>query len=158
MITQALAGSELLPGVSFADDPRFQALLAAALEPVVLYMAEGARPVVELASRPGRFTMFVVDGTWWQAEKIWRLNPILRGLPTYRVSPESPSRYLIRRGDPDQACLSTVEAVAAALDASDAAPGRHAALLAPLISLVERQTSEARSERRSPRHRPRWTR
>ena len=155
MVRQALPRSQTLVGVEFEDDPRFTSMLQAEEDPVVLYPAEGARPVAELVERAGSFTLFVVDGTWGQADKIWRRNPSLRRLPTYRVDPAVPSRYLIRRGDPTPAGLATVEAVAAALDAADGAPGRYAALLAPLTALVERQVQEAQSPRRSPRHRPR---
>jgi DTW domain-containing protein YfiP len=155
MVRRALPRSEVLVGVDFEEDLRFRALLADAGDPVVVYPADGARPVTELAARRGPFTLIVVDGTWWQAEKIWRRNPSLRALPVYRIEPAQPSRYSIRRGDPTPAGLATVEAVAAALDAADAAPGRHASLLAPLTALVEGQLRQASSERRSPRHRPR---
>ena len=154
MVERGISGAERLVGVSFESDPRFRAFLAA--EPVVLYMTEAARPVTELQGRQGGTTLFVVDGTWWQAAKIWRLNPTLRALPTYRIAPIEASRYRIRRGDPHPACLSTVEAVAAALDAIDGAPGRHAALLAPFEALVNRRIATASSERRSPRHRRGW--
>ena len=150
----ALPGSRLLIGVDFAADPRIAELLAAEPTSVVLYPDPSARPVAELAERAGALAIWVIDGTWSQAHKIWRKNPWLRALPAYGIAPEAPSRYLIRR-EPTPTCISSVEAVAAALDAAEAAPGRHAAMLRPLDVLVERQLGHARSARRAPRRRDR---
>ena len=153
MVHLALAGSELLVGVDFEEDPRFRARMDAGDDAVALFLTDGARPVAELAERRGPLTMWVVDGTWPQAEKIWRRNPSLRALPTYRVDLDHPSRYAIRRSDPAPSCLATVEAVAAALDAMDAAPGQHASLLDPLTALIARRQAHARSPKRTPRFR-----
>jgi DTW domain-containing protein YfiP len=153
MVHLALPGSELLVGVDFERDPRFRTRMDAGEDRVALFLTDDARPVAELAARPGPLTMWVVDGTWTQAEKIWRTNPSLRALPTYRVDLEHPSRYTIRRGDPAASCLATVEAVTAALDAMDAAPGRHASLLAPLAALIARRQAHTGSPTRKPRHR-----
>ncbi len=155
----ALPGSELIVGVELAGDPRVQRLWQSeAAHSVVLYPAEGARPISELAAREGPLTIWMIDGTWWQAGKIWRKNPWLHTLPAYRIEPTAPSRYVIR-AEPEAHCLSSVEAVAAALDASEGAPGRHAALIDPLLALVEQQLDHKRANRgvpprRAPRPRP----
>jgi DTW domain-containing protein YfiP len=153
MVHLALPGSELLVGVNFENHPRFRARMDAGEDAVALFLADGARPVAELAARSGPLTMWVVDGTWTQAKKIWRTNPSLSALPAYRVDLDHPSRYAIRRSDPAPSCLATVEAVAAALDAMDAAPGRHQSLLAPLVALIARRQAHARSPKRTPRYR-----
>jgi DTW domain-containing protein len=153
----ALPGSELCIGIDFEHDARVQGLLAReAGRSVVLYPAPGARPVEELAGL-GPLTLWVIDGTWWQASKIWQANPSLRALPAYRIDPEQPSRYLIRN-EPASHCLSSVEAVAAALDASEGAPGRYQSMVRPLDVLVGRQLEHARSEQREPRRRSRAVR
>lgn len=150
-----LPGSSLWVGIDFAGDPRRLVLQEAERGRLaVVYPAPGARPASELARWAGPMTLLFLDGTWWQARKLWRSNPWLRELPAYRIEPEAPSRYLIR-GEPAPHCLSTVEAVAAALDALEGEPGRHAAMLAPLDALVARQLQHADSKDRSPRRRGR---
>jgi len=150
-----LAGSELLVGLFFEGDARYRGRMASdRARSIVLYPSEGARPITELSDRAEPLTLWAIDGTWSQAKKVWQANPSLRSLPAYRLDPQVPSRYVIR-GEPEPHCLSTVEAIAAALDVLEGPPGRHASLLRPLDALVGRQLSCARSAARSPRHRNR---
>ena len=54
----------------------------------------------------------VVDGTWSQAKKVVRENPLLSSLPRYAFQPPAPSEYRIRR-EPQENYVSTIEALPA---------------------------------------------
>jgi DTW domain-containing protein len=59
-------------------------------------------------------TLIVLDGTWYNAAKLYRENPWLGDLPHYKLSPRSPSRYRIRM-EPSRDSISTLEAIVEAL-------------------------------------------
>jgi hypothetical protein len=69
-------------------------------------------------------------------------SPLLSRLPRLGLSPARPSAYRIRR-EPAAHCLSTVEAVVAALDAIEGTGPRLDALLAAFEHLVETQLRHA---------------
>ena len=146
-----VSGSRLLVGVRFAGleavAPKRDGLARRA---VVLYPAEDAQDVAALREVADPLTVIVLDGTWWQARKLWRENPWLHALPAYRVNPRAAGRYRIRR-EPAPHCLSTVEAVAALLDALDGRADGHADLLRPFDAMVEKQLARGAGSTRSPR-------
>jgi hypothetical protein len=136
-------------GVHFEDHPRFRALLSdTSYHHVVLYPSDEARDIGELSNAKVRWCVWVVDGTWNQARKMWRRNPSLQQLPAYRISPETPGQYRIRR-EPAPHCLSTVEATAFLLgQLGEASAGE---LLRPFHSMIQRQLAYA-AEGRPSRH------
>jgi DTW domain-containing protein YfiP len=148
-----LVNAERHVGVEFSNDPRVQAALQSPSAPaILLYPGPGAR---DLSMEPpaGPVTLVAIDGTWWQAQKIFKKNPELRALPRYSLNPEAPSRYRIRR-EPAPHCLSTIEALVLALSALEREPSRLRALLAPFEALVEQQLGYARNQaERRARHR-----
>ncbi len=148
----SLPGSHLFCGVDFSREARLSALLRTAEHPAVLFPAEGAEPLGQLAPDAPPPTLIVLDGTWSQARKLWKSNAFLRDLPAYRLEPGQPSRYRIR-AEPAAHCVSTIEAVAAALQALDGQG--HEAMLAPFLDLVARQAEFGKSPGRSPRRRAR---
>lgn len=151
----SLPGSHLFCGVDFSRDARLRTLLDAAARPAVLFPAEGARVLGAAEVGVAPLTLIVLDGTWSQARKLWKTNDFLRALPAYRLEPGQPSRYRIR-AEPAAHCVSTIEAVAAALQALD---GRdHEAMLAPFLELVARQAAFGEAPDRSPRRRLRLPR
>lgn len=89
--------------------------------------------------------LVVIDGTWAHAHTLYRDTPWLAELPHYQVQ-AAPSRYRIRR-QPGAHCLSTIEAVAAALailePANDAVPR----LLDGFDRMVETQLTHGARER-----------
>jgi hypothetical protein len=87
-------------------------------------------------------TLVVIDGTWWQAQKLLKQNPFLATLPRYSLAPDAPSRYRIRK-EPALHCVSTIEAIVQALSVLE---GRadFAPLLGPFDALVEHQLAFAR--------------
>ncbi len=141
----ALAGSRLFQGVDFTDDAHvMRALADEAAHSAVVYPGPGARPAEELAAREGPLTLWIIDGTWSQARKIWKQNPWLQRLPAYRLAPEAPGNYRIRK-EPAAHCLATIEATAQILDVVAGERGRHAGLIRAFDTMVERQLGFAHS-------------
>ena len=132
----ALPGSVLRVGIDFSADPAVRAALA---EPDthVLFPGPAARPIEELP-RDRAINLVVLDGTWWQARKLLRLNPAVAALPRVAFRPSHPSGYLIRR-QPADFCLSTIEALAEVLTALEPDGARFQRLLDPFAAMVERQ-------------------
>ncbi|HEY3445536.1 MAG TPA: tRNA-uridine aminocarboxypropyltransferase [Myxococcales bacterium] len=144
-----LAGSTLLVGVDFDSNRDFAELLEREKErSVVLYPSPGARDVRELADRDPPPTVWVIDGTWSQAQKIWKRNPALHALPAYRIEPRMPSQYGFR-SEPEPHCVSTIEAVAELLEAlGENGPDDYEPFLAPFRTLVGRQLGHANANPR----------
>jgi DTW domain-containing protein YfiP len=145
----ALPNSERHVGVEFGESRAVKAALAnPAAPPILLFPGPGAR---DLAREPpaGPVTLVVLDGTWWQAQKLLKKNPDLLRLPRYSLAPEVPSRYRIRR-EPAAHCVSTIEAIVEALVALEGGDGVRA-LLRPFDAMVEQQLRFA-SEERARRH------
>jgi DTW domain-containing protein YfiP len=145
----ALPNSERHVGVEFGDSPRLRELLDdAAAPPILLFPGPTAQ---DLALEPprGPVTLVVIDGTWWQAQKLLKRNPALARLPRYSLAPATPSRYRIRR-EPAEHCVSTVEAIVHALGALESDTDV-SALLRPFDAMVEHQLRFA-AERGAARH------
>ena len=147
----ALSNSTLHVGLDFARDSGLKAALSdPAAPPVLLYPSNDAKDLA-LEAPPGPVTLVVIDGTWWQASKLFKLNPFLHALPRYGLAPSEGSRYRIRR-EPAAHCLSTIEALEAALSLLERRPGGFPELLAPFDTMVETQLDFVNREHR-PRHR-----
>jgi DTW domain-containing protein YfiP len=146
-----LPNSELHVGVDFRDSPALRGALSDSARPAaLLYPGEGA---VDVFSDPprGPVTLVVVDGTWWQARKLVRANPELAALPRYAFRAPTPSEYRIRR-EPDDAYVSTIEALVYVLGVLERDPARLLPLLAPFRAMRDTQIAFA-TEVRSARHR-----
>jgi DTW domain-containing protein len=50
----------------------------------------------------------LIDGTWQQAQKIFNLSTYLHIIPTFNVSNDSPSEFVLRRNQ-REGCLCTAE-------------------------------------------------
>jgi DTW domain-containing protein YfiP len=133
----ALPNSERHVGVEFSELPRLRELLADTSAPPILLFPGPAAKDLALEPPSGPVTLVVIDGTWWQAQKLLKRNPELARLPRYALAPAAPSRYRIRR-EPAAHCVSTVEAIVQALGAleggTDVTP-----LLKPFEAMVEHQ-------------------
>lgn len=147
----ALENAELHRGFSFEGDARVREL-AAQPGAALLYPGAGAVPASDLAARPPS-VLFVIDGTWLQAEKMLAANPTLAALPRIAVSPGVPSGYAGLRREPAPHCLSTLEAVAWALAGLEGAPERFEPMRAAFRRMVDLQLACSRGDRRAPRHR-----
>lgn len=147
----SLSSSTLHVGIDFSTDRALQAALSdAAAPPVLLYPSDDAKDLA-LEPPPGPVTLVVIDGTWWQASKLFKQNPFLHKLPRYGLAPSEESRYRIRR-EPAAHCLSTIEALEAALVVLEDRPRGFPELLKPFDTMVETQLDFIARENR-PRHR-----
>ena len=147
----SLSNSTLHVGLDFATDRELRAALSnEAAPPVLLYPSDDAKDLAKEAP-PGPVTLVVIDGTWWQASKLFKLNPFLHSLPRYGLAPTEESRYRIRK-EPAAHCLSTIEALEAALTVLESRPGGFPELLKPFDTMVETQLDFVARENR-PRHR-----
>ena len=150
----ALPNSTLRVGLDFARDPVVSEILAAGGPAYVLFPGPAAIDIA-LLPRELPVTLVVLDGTWWQARKLLRLNPALEALPRVAFTPHAPSDYRIRR-QPADFCVSTIEALAQALTTLEpearSVAGSFDRLLDPFRAMVARQEWFA-AEVRSQRHR-----
>jgi DTW domain-containing protein len=149
LVELQLERAELHVGIRLGEVPELRARLDdPGAPPILLYPGEGARDLAE-APPPGPVTLVVLDGTWWQAKKLFQHNPELARLPRYGLSPTAPSRYRIRR-EPALHCISTIEAIGEALALLEPGGFDREALLRPFDAMVEHQLryAEQRSARR----------
>lgn len=128
-----LANAELRVGEDFSD------LDLSGEDAWLLFPGESAIPLAELATRPATQPRLLVvpDGTWRKARKLLHLNPHLAALPRVVLPEGLSSRYRLRKA-PAEGALSTIEAVAHALNALDA-PQSFDALLRPFEALIDGQ-------------------
>jgi DTW domain-containing protein YfiP len=144
----SLPNSDLRVGLDFSADPAVQAALAPGAPSYVLFPRMDAIPLAELP-RDRPINLVVIDGTWWQARKLLKLNPAVAALPAVAFTPRRPSGYLIRR-QPAEFCVSTIEALAEALDMLEPEGGPFERLLDPFRAMVQRQhwfATQVRSQR-----------
>lgn len=138
LVELQLEHAERHVAIKLSEVPALRARLADPTAPaILLYPGEGAR---DLATSPptGPVTLVVLDGTWWQAKKLFQHNPELASLPRYSLSPSAPSRYRIRR-EPALHCISTIEAIGEALSVLEPRGFDRDALLRPFDAMVEYQ-------------------
>ena len=150
LVELQLERAERHVAIKVAEVPAFQARLQdPAAPPILLYPGPDA---LDLAEAPpvGPVTLVVLDGTWWQAKKLFQQNPELAQLPRYSLSPSSPSRYRIRR-EPALHCISTIEAIGEALTLLEPAGFDRQAWLLPFEAMVDHQLHYAQ-ERGARRH------
>jgi DTW domain-containing protein YfiP len=91
-----------------------------------------------------------IDGTWAQAKALWWRNPWLLKLRRAVVLPNRPSLYGRLRREPRKECVSTIEAVAATLEAlgeaaavPEALRGAFAQLIGRYQARLDRETGKA---------------
>jgi DTW domain-containing protein YfiP len=150
----ALENAELHRGVRFTEHPRVRELCAAP-GAALLFPGPDAVPASSRAGDPPR-VLFAVDGTWHQAERMVRGDPLLAALPRLAVEPDGAAGYGALRREPADHCLSTLDAVALALGALERDPARFEPMRAAFRRMVALQLACAQGARRSPRHRPGW--
>lgn len=139
LATQCLVNSEVV--VRGHRDSKAEPLpIPEGTTPVLLYPAEDAVPLVELApalnAKP--ITLIVPDGNWRQAFKVRNRVPGLRDVAcvTLPASDTKPSTYRLR-AEAHAHGLATIEAIARALGVLEG-PEIEAALELPFRAMVER--------------------
>jgi len=148
----ALPNSVLRLGLDFSADPAVHEVLQEPRPAFLLFPGPNARDASELP-RDQAITLVVLDGTWWQARKLLKLNPFLEDLPQVAFTPGHESQYRIRR-QPAAFCVSTIEALAEVLPLLEPDGGSFERLLDPFHAMVARQEHFA-TEIASSRHRRR---
>lgn len=155
LVELQLEQAERHVAIKLGEVPALQARLSdPAAPPILLYPGPGALDLA-VAPPPGPVTLVVLDGTWWQAKKLFQQNPELASLPRYSLSPRAPSRYRIRR-EPALHCISTIEAIGEALSLLEPAGFDRDAWLSPFEAMVDHQLHfvETRGSRRHLASRP----
>jgi DTW domain-containing protein len=138
MASLCLTNSELHVGIDWSRSEAVARALSDPARPaILLYPGTDAIDIVK-SPPAGPVTLVVVDGTWAQAKKVVRTNPMLSALPRYAFVPPTPSEYRIRK-EPDVASVATIEALVHALTALEGDPERFAALLAPFRAMIDFQ-------------------
>jgi DTW domain-containing protein YfiP len=146
MASLCLPNSELHVGVDFRTSPALQRALSDPDRPAaLLYPSDGAVDVLTDPPR-GPITLVVVDGTWWQARKLVRVNPDIAKLPRYAFRAPTPSEYRIRK-EPDEAYVSTIEALVHVLGVLEGDPEKLRALLVPFRAMIDKQIAFATTVR-----------
>ena len=126
--------------VLFGSHPRVQELTldpAQVAVTALLFPGPGAQDPALLPEGTIQ-NLVVIDGTWAQARKVLKQNPILHRLPRIGLLPTRPGNYRIRR-EPAADCLATIEALALALGVLERAPDRFAQMLTAFTFMVDRQ-------------------
>lgn len=139
LATDCLVNSELVvrgrPG-----SPSEPLAIPEGTTPVLLYPAEDAVPLVDLAPKLGAqpVTLIVPDGNWRQAFKVRNRVPGLRDVvcATLPAAEDKPSLYRLRV-ETHAHGLATIEAIARALGVLEG-PEVEAALELPFRAMVER--------------------
>jgi DTW domain-containing protein len=141
-------------GVDFSGDPAVHAALTESEPaPILLYPGPSAQTLPDHVPRHP-VTLVVLDGTWSQASKLFKKNPLLATLPRFALEPSEPSRYRIRR-EPARHCMSTIEAIVQALELLEGRDRDVARALAPFEQMVETQLELAKRGERRHLHRSR---
>jgi hypothetical protein len=107
----------------------------------VLYPHPHAQDLGEVPASERPPALVVLDGTWAHARRLYRHNPWLSALRHVRLCPAQPSRYRIRR-EPRPECVSTVEAVVAALQILEPDTRGLEPLLAAFEQMIDRQIAQ----------------
>jgi len=119
----------------------------------LLFPGEGASVLMptSVGDRQGDpYLLVVLDGTWRHARHCLAHHPELQALPRVTLPVAITAHYRVRHsGDP--AALSTIEAIAAALDAIEA-PDSFDSLLAPFRLLVAGQIAAMGADRYHQHH------
>jgi DTW domain-containing protein YfiP len=90
LVELQLERAERHVAIKLSEAPALQARLHDPAAPaILLYPGPDARDLSE-APPSGPVTLVVLDGTWWQAKKLFQLNPELAQLPRYSLTPSSP--------------------------------------------------------------------
>lgn len=114
----------------------------------------GAHQSAAVANFPRPKRLVVLDGTWAHARALYRANPWLAALPHYRIDPEGPDRYRIRR-EPRADYTSTLEAIVTALNLLEPQTVGLAALMGAFDTMIDRQVDCIAQRRAGARRRQR---
>lgn len=116
----------------------------------LLYPSKGARDLSALAPSERPKSLVVLDGTWHTARTLYRDKTWLHAMPQYRFDPLVPSRYRIRR-EPAAHCVSSIEAIVAALSVLEPETNGLTSLLDAFDAMIDDQLVYVRAKTTAPR-------
>ncbi|ETV82369.1 hypothetical protein H257_05022 [Aphanomyces astaci] len=108
-------------------------------ESVLLLFPGSTATVLTSADLTPNLTLVVVDGTWKEAKQIVQRDPTLRALRRVVVQSTATSLYGTLRREPMEGCLSTLEAVAAAISVLEGQTSTETTLLSMFQQVVALQ-------------------
>lgn len=115
----------------------------------LLYPSPHARELSEVPACERPEHLLVLDGTWNTARTLYRDKQWLKALPHFRLLPEQPGRYRLRR-EPQHDYVSTIEAIVEALQILEPDTVGLDALLHAFDRMIDQQI-ELASTRTGPR-------
>lgn len=169
LIADTLANAKVVIGLSWRNLAHAVKEPAEAKDWGVLYLgsthAKGRAPLIavdrkgeplpdQAAGLAGLKGLIALDGNWAQAKALWWRNPWLTKLRRFVVVPDGPSLYgdLRREARPD--AVSTLEAVALALQVLESDAAVRERLLVPFRELLAKaRTAGGRESKRDRRSR-----
>ena len=122
----------------------------------LLYPGPRAVELAALQPKERPEALVVLDGTWAQAHTLYRDNLWLQGLPHVRLTPQSESRYRLRK-EPAATCVSTIEAIVEALRILEPDTPGLDGLLASFDAMIDQQIAlinQHRAGQRQPKGPP----
>ncbi|MEM7457340.1 MAG: tRNA-uridine aminocarboxypropyltransferase [Planctomycetota bacterium] len=111
----------------------------------VLFPGPEAKLISELAPEERPEQLVVLDGTWHHAKQLFRKLPPLQNLPRYRIDPEQPGNYRIRK-EPNEKALSTIEATVEAMRALEPETEGWDELINAFTIMIDRQIAHPKSQ------------
>jgi len=117
--------------------------------PGLLYPGPGVTDLADVPAEARPHELLLLDGTWRDAQKLYRDNPWLRQLPRYSINPAAPGRYRLRR-EPNNRSLSTIEAIVQALATLEPETPGIGTLTDVFETMIDRQIIEMRIRARGP--------
>jgi len=119
LIVDSIAGSRVFNWHRTEPDPEFIKLINdPGMDPYIVFPEDTdyEHRMARFEEKPDRQALFIIlDGTWRQARRIFRLSRYLDHLPVISLTTERRSRYNLRKAANDNQ-LCTVEVAAALLE------------------------------------------
>jgi DTW domain-containing protein YfiP len=104
----------------------------------LLYPSPHAVELLDLPASQRPSALVAIDGTWSQAQSLYKKNPLLASMPHVKLTRAPPSNYRIRR-EPREHYVSTIEALVHALRELEPDTRGLDGLLAYFASMIDRQ-------------------
>lgn len=145
-----LRNSDLFIGVDFTQNEQIIAMLNdPGLAPMILFPSSKAIPLTEAVTQTEERMplLFVLDGTWRTSRRILAMSPNLRALPCISFVSSRRSRFLFKK-QPEEHCLSTIEAVDECLTILEPENVERVRLMQTFDTFVAKQLSFIRGQHR----------
>jgi DTW domain-containing protein len=133
-----LANVRILPLAPWEDGAAVRARMPERM--ALLYPTPCARDLAGLPVDRQPRHLVIIDGTWFQAKKIYEAHPWLGELPCVSLTPSEPSRYRIRT-EPGARYVATLEAIVYALRILEPQTCGLDRLLSCFAAMIDRQAA-----------------